>query len=1126
MKPAGLPFGNIIMLEMKAARGFHEAFVDGAEVWLRPEVSASMAEALLILPGSRTVASVHPANLPDGPAFRELLASPWPRLAVVAKRISEDALILRVHAFTLLQPWPDLAAIAIGFDDAMASKVAALAGPGSQAADAAAILLDGLSLPPVASGQPYRLFVATADAEPESAFFLHGVELTAKIECSKSAALTLVDVSGPSAPSGRLQIIELTNLSFVAGTAPVPSAVSRNMLLRFVAGTEKYLLLWQQYNALDRARLDAEARGIGYLRYHKVEHRRDKCLRYTLADADGDRLTALREAASREAVELEAGSELPDHLSEDDDGQLSLSPKKNRPARRTKTSRGSCRPDDIDRDGEWIELRIEGRGMHQAPPPEGYLYLSQGGSRAALKRQTIAWQAIRAGRTPMPQLGLILENQPLVVQPIQAVNHITEAVRAQFSSGNPTARQREAIEIAVNTPDIALIQGPPGTGKTEVITAIIKRLEELADPSNSVAGLFLVTSQQHVAVHNVVRKIQPFGLPAIKRGRSRDEQDGAEEVDATRQWADKVIKRIATQTANETKPIAGLRKLERQLEAYERGHHWLDDTAAMLDEVARDAASLASPPLVGEVRKLATRLRAEKREKSRGLSPTHDRAYRAAYALRYEPVAFADDGRAMAARVLDAIGSQDKLTDEDRKILEDAMKEDAITSGGTKLLVALGALRERLLHLLRPDERPLSVIAAPRADVKEKLTQLVADIRRRIYATRSGLALMLDDYAVEIGQNFRRLEETLLQYSAARAETCQGSSETLYTALRSSQKRRGFESVIIDEAARANPLDLLIPMAQARRRIILVGDHNQLPHTLEPKLEGVVKEKFADEEKRALKMSLFERLFLDLQERQERGEIPRTVTLDTQFRMHELLGRFVSDQFYDGKLGSAAVTANYRHGLENYRLGNGDDCVACWIDVPVIQKVDRTIGKEKRGKTRSLSREGEADAIRYAVRDILKRQPEQKIGVISFYADQVALIRDKLKTIGGDLADVVKKNVRVGTIDAFQGEQFPIIFLSMTRSSELALDPDLDPEKRAGRRYGHLMLKNRMCVAFSRQQFLMVVVGDRRMLFYPERWAIGPLIAFDRLCRDSGLHFHWTGRELRTVDHPAEAEPA
>jgi superfamily I DNA and/or RNA helicase len=38
-----------------------------------------------------------------------------------------------------------------------------------------------------------------------------------------------------------------------------------------------------------------------------------------------------------------------------------------------------------------------------------------------------------------------------------------------------------------------------------------------------------------------------------------------------------------------------------------------------------------------------------------------------------------------------------------------------------------------------------------------------------------------------------------------------------------------FSTVIVDEAARANPLDLNIPLTSAKRRVILVGDHQQLP---------------------------------------------------------------------------------------------------------------------------------------------------------------------------------------------------------------------------------------------------------------------------------------------------------
>ncbi len=52
-----------------------------------------------------------------------------------------------------------------------------------------------------------------------------------------------------------------------------------------------------------------------------------------------------------------------------------------------------------------------------------------------------------------------------------------------FSKNPPTPNQIEAIDIALNTPDIAIVQGPPGTGKTTIVTAIIERLNELSDKS-------------------------------------------------------------------------------------------------------------------------------------------------------------------------------------------------------------------------------------------------------------------------------------------------------------------------------------------------------------------------------------------------------------------------------------------------------------------------------------------------------------------------------------------------------------------------------------------------------------------------------------------------------------------
>jgi len=64
----------------------------------------------------------------------------------------------------------------------------------------------------------------------------------------------------------------------------------------------------------------------------------------------------------------------------------------------------------------------------------------------------------------------------------------------------------------------------------------------------------------------------------------------------------------------------------------------------------------------------------------------------------------------------------------------------------------------------------------------------------------------------------------------------------------------------------------------------------------------------------------------------------------------------------------------------------------------------------------------------------------------------------------------LKERIRVGTVDAFQGKEFDVVFLSMTRSNDLPITDN----RSLRRKFGHLMLENRLCVAMSRQQRLLI----------------------------------------------------
>ena len=77
-----------------------------------------------------------------------------------------------------------------------------------------------------------------------------------------------------------------------------------------------------------------------------------------------------------------------------------------------------------------------------------------------------------------------------------------------------------------------------------------------------------------------------------------------------------------------------------------------------------------------------------------------------------------------------------------------------------------------------------------------------------------------------------------------------------------------------------------------------------------------------------------------------------------------------------------------------------------------------------------------------------------------------------------------------------------MVFLSMVRSVPPDRQRTDDEEKMKIRRYGHLMSKNRLCVALSRQKRLLVIAGDSAMVCSDlGRKAVPELADFLEMCR-------------------------
>jgi predicted DNA helicase len=227
-------------------------------------------------------------------------------------------------------------------------------------------------------------------------------------------------------------------------------------------------------------------------------------------------------------------------------------------------------------------------------------------------------------------------------------------------------------------------------------------------------------------------------------------------------------------------------------------------------------------------------------------------------------------------------------------------------------------------------------------------------------------------------------------------------------------KQLKFQTVLIDEAGQCiEPLAWCVfPLAE---KIVLAGDHLQLPPTV-LSFEGA---------KLGFNISILEHCI---------QKVKSIFLLSTQYRMREVIAGFSSAYFYNGLLKTANHLANKGVHLT-------------FID---------TAGSgfnELRGKDgTSLQNEGELRIIKKLI------ETENLIAIntaiISPYAGQVAAAKEQLVP-----------NLRISTIDSFQGQEKEVIVLSLVRSND---DGDI----------GFLKDYRRMNVALTRAQEQLFVIGD------------------------------------------------
>ena len=175
-------------------------------------------------------------------------------------------------------------------------------------------------------------------------------------------------------------------------------------------------------------------------------------------------------------------------------------------------------------DGRKKQLWVRGDSEenYKNPPKKGYLMQATSGDEVSITRRKRALNRVIQSDTPLLMLGLLLQNGDAPAVKQATAKPWTRDAEKTLGRGNkPTNSQTEALEMALNTPDIALIQGPPGTGKTSIIRALMVRIME---KDKKEQASILISSYQHDAVDNAVSGIDINGLPpyraAFKRASS------------------------------------------------------------------------------------------------------------------------------------------------------------------------------------------------------------------------------------------------------------------------------------------------------------------------------------------------------------------------------------------------------------------------------------------------------------------------------------------------------------------------------------------------------------------------------------------------------------------------------
>jgi superfamily I DNA and/or RNA helicase len=291
--------------------------------------------------------------------------------------------------------------------------------------------------------------------------------------------------------------------------------------------------------------------------------------------------------------------------------------------------------------------------------------------------------------------------------------------------------------------------------------------------------------------------------------------------------------------------------------------------------------------------------------------------------------------------------------------------------------------------------------------------------------------------AKELYKLCKKTEDIIIEDILDKTNVVASTLTSLYTS--KIIKKCKFDSIFVDEASQAlEPLCYLAIILQPSKRIIFVGDPNQLPPTIYSKKNN------------GLKFTFLEKLLFKF-----RDNPIQSGFLNIQYRMNDQILGFPNQEFYNNLL--ISDFSNKNHSI-------GTDKIDSKVHIIFIDTVGADFTETRADNDQSIYNEQEGILLFKIFSNFYSKDNNLSFGILSPYKAQVNFLEELFSK-----NESLLRSIEINTIDSFQGREKDCILISLTRSNDSS-------------EIGFLSDLKRMNVAMTRAKKELVIIGNSETL--------------------------------------------